>query len=159
VFAASGLSGVASAFFFGRVDTRGREWALLVWPMVALVPVVGLMLVAAGQPPAIGVVLLAVHMVGVGLLLGPMDIALFTVRQRRTDVAWLGRAFSVSMAFNYLGVPIGAAAAGLLAGTSIELAIVLLGLGGTIASAVAAATMVPRDDPRTTTLGAESAAD
>jgi MFS family permease len=157
VFAASGLSGVASAFFFGRVDTRGKEWALLVWPMVALVPVVGLMLLAAGQPPAFGVVLLAVHMVGVGLLLGPMDVALFTVRQRRTDVAWLGRAFSVSMAFNYLGVPIGAAVAGILATGSIELAIVLLGLGGTIASAIAAATMVPRDDPRTGSLATEGA--
>lgn len=156
VFAASGVAGVASAFFFGRVDTRGREWALLVWPMIALVPVVGVMLVAAGQPPAVGVGLLAVHMVGVGLLLGPMDVALFTVRQRRTDVAWLGRAFSVSMAFNYLGVPIGAALAGVLASRSIELAIVALGLGGTIASAIAAATMVPRDDPAAETASAET---
>jgi predicted MFS family arabinose efflux permease len=82
----------------------------------------------------------------VGLLIGPMDIALFTVRQRRTDPAWMGRAFAVSMAFNYLGVPIGAALGGILADTSIESAIVVLGLGGAVLSAAAAALMVPRTD-------------
>lgn len=148
VFAASGISGVASAFFFGRVDTRGREWSLLVWPMVALIPVVGLLLVAAGVASVpVGLALLVVHMVLVGLLLGPMDIALFTVRQRRTDPAWMGRAFSVSMAFNYLGIPIGAALAGILADQSLETAIVVLGLGGATASAIAAALLVPRTDP------------
>ena len=148
VFAASGVSGVASAFTFGRVDTRGREWSMLVWPMVALIPVVGLLLVASGVASVpVGVALLVVHMIGVGLLLGPMDIALFTVRQRRTDPAWMGRAFSVSMAFNYLGIPIGAALAGILAASSLQLPIIVLGLGGTIASALAAAFLVPRVDP------------
>lgn len=148
VFAASGISGVASAFYFGRVDTRGREWSLLVWPMLALIPVVGLLLVAAGVTSVpVGVAILVVHMVLVGLLLGPMDIALFTVRQRRTDPAWMGRAFSVSMAFNYLGIPIGAAVAGILADRSLEAAIVVLGLGGATASAIAAALLVPRADP------------
>jgi hypothetical protein len=52
------------------------------------------------------------------------------------------------MAFNYLGVPIGAALAGLLADRSIELAILVLGIGGTVASALAAALLVPRGDPR-----------
>ncbi|HEY6609468.1 MAG TPA: MFS transporter [Candidatus Limnocylindria bacterium] len=157
VFAASGISGVASAFLFGRMDTRGREWSLLVWPMVALIPAVGLMLAAAGAPAGVGIALLALYMVLVGLLLGPMDIALFTVRQRRTDPAWIGRAFSVSMAFNYLGIPIGAAIAGVLATQSIELAIIILGLGGAIASALAAAFLVPREDPGTpATAAAES---
>ena len=72
VFAASGISGVASAAFFGRVDSRGREWAMLVWPMVGLVPVVGLLLIAAGQASVpVGVALLVLEMLGVGLLLGP----------------------------------------------------------------------------------------
>lgn len=147
-FAASGISGVASAFFFGRMDTRGREWAMLVIPMIILVPVVGLLLIAAGQPAMpIGIGLVFVEMLLVGLLLGPMDIALFTVRQRRTERAWMGRAFAVSMAFNYLGVPVGAAVAGLLADQSIEAAIVVLGLGGATASALAAMVLVPRTDP------------
>ena len=154
VFAVSGISGVASAALFGRVDTRGREWAMLVWPMLGLVPVVALLLLAAGQAsPQVGVALLALEMFGVGLLLGPADIALFTVRQRRTDPAWTGRAFAVSMAFNYLGMPIGAALAGLLADRSLELSIVVLGIGGTVLSLLATVFLVPRQDPAVTTLG------
>jgi predicted MFS family arabinose efflux permease len=130
------------------MSTRGKEWSLLVWPMVALVPTVALLLVAAGQASVpLGLGLLVVEMLLVGLLIGPMDIALFTVRQRRTDPAWMGRAFAVSMAFNYLGMPVGAALAGLLADRSIETAILVLGIGGSILAAVAAAVLVPRREP------------
>jgi MFS family permease len=146
VFAASGLSGVASAFAFGRMNTRGREWGLLVWPMVALIPVVALLLLAAGAPSAVvGVAVLVLEMVLVGVLIGPIDIALFTVRQRRTDPGWMGRAFAVSMAFNYLGMPVGAALAGALAGQSLETAIIVLGVGGSLIGALAAAFLVPKD--------------
>lgn len=149
VFAASGISGMASALLFGRMDTRGREWSLLVWPMLALVPTVALLLVAAGQTPLpLGLGMLVLEMLIVGILIGPMDIALFTVRQRRTDPAWMGRAFSVSMAFNFVGMPIGALVAGLLADRSLEVAIVLLGIGGAAAATAAAALLVPRTDPR-----------
>jgi len=146
VFAASGLSGVASAFAFGRMDTRGREWGLLVWPMVALIPVVALLLIAAGATSAaVGVAVLVLEMVLVGVLIGPIDIALFTVRQRRTDPGWMGRAFAVSMAFNYLGMPVGAALAGVLADRSLETAIIVLGVGGSLIGALAAAFLVPKD--------------
>jgi MFS family permease len=149
-FAASGVSGVISAFLFGRMDTRRREWSLLVWPMLALIPTVGLLHLAAGAASVpIGLALIVAEMLIVGLLVGPMDIALFTVRQRRTDPAWMGRAFSVSMAFNYLGVPIGAALAGIIADRSIETAIVLLGIGGATASFAAAALLVPREEAPT----------
>ncbi|MGH2380414.1 MAG: MFS transporter [Candidatus Limnocylindria bacterium] len=149
VLAASGVSGMASAFMFGRMDTRGREWSLLVWPIVALAPVVALLLIAAGQSAFVplGVALLAAESLLVGVLYGPIDIALFTVRQRRTDPAWMGRAFAVSMAFNFLGLPIGAAVAGLLAEGSIELAILVLGVGGALGAAASAAFLVPRTDP------------
>ena len=147
VFAASGVSGMASAFLFGRMDSRGREWSMLVWPMLALVPTIGLLLVAAAQQSVLlGLGFLFLEMLLVGVLIGPMDIALFTVRQRRTDKAWMGRAFSVSMAFNYLGVPVGAALAGLLADSSIEIAILVLGVGGSLAAAAAAAFLVPRGE-------------
>jgi MFS family permease len=148
VFAVSGVSGMASAFLFGRMDTRGREWSLLVWPAVGLVPVMAVLLLAAGQAAFIplGIGLLVLESLLVGIITGPMDIALFTVRQRRTDPAWMGRAFSVSMAFNFLGVPIGAALAGILADSSIEAAIVVLGIGGSIAAAMCAAFLVPRVD-------------
>ena len=162
VFAASGVAGMISSFAFGRMDTRGREWALMVWPMTALVPVFGLLLVAAGMDPLpIGLVVLFLEMALVGALIGPMDIALFTVRQRRTDPAWMGRAFAVSMAFNYVGVPVGAAVAGLLADRSLETSIVVLGIGGSALAALAAAFLVPRHDPeageRTASMGEAAA--
>jgi len=151
VFAVSGISGMASALLFGRMDTRGREWTLLVLPTLGLVPAMLLLLFGAGQRDVVplGLALLALESLLIGLIAGPMDIALFTVRQRRTDPAWMGRAFSVSMAFNFLGVPIGAAVAGILADSSIELAILILGVGGALAAAAAAAFLVPRTDPAT----------
>jgi MFS family permease len=148
VFAVSGVAGIASSFAFGRMDTRGREWPMLIWPQLALVPVVALLLVAAGAPVPVGLALVVVEMALVGILIGPMDIALFTVRQRRTDTAWIGRAFAVSMAFNYVGVPVGAALAGLLADGSIEAAILVLGIGGSILATLAGLLLVPRSDPR-----------
>lgn len=148
VFAVSGVAGIASSFAFGRMDTRGREWPMLIWPQLALVPVVALLLVAAGAPVPVGLALVVVEMALVGILIGPMDIALFTVRQRRTDTAWIGRAFAVSMAFNYVGVPVGAALAGLLADGSIEAAILVLGIGGSILATLAGLFLVPRSDPR-----------
>jgi MFS family permease len=151
IFAVSGISGVASAFLFGRMDTRGREWSLLVWPIVALAPTVALMLIAAGQSDIVplGIALLTIYSLLLGFLAGPIDIALFTVRQRRTDPAWMGRAFAVSMAFNFLGMPVGAAVAGILADSSIESAILILGIGGALAAAASGALLVPRMDPAT----------
>ena len=46
-----------------------------------------------------------------------------TLRQRRTDPAWFGRAFAVSMALNYVGTPIGSALAGPLIGWSLDAAL------------------------------------
>jgi hypothetical protein len=98
----------------------------------------------------LGVALLFVQSLLLGVLWGPVDIALFTVRQRRTDPAWMGRAFAVSMAFNFVGLPVGAALAGLLAEQSLEAAIVILGVGGAIGAAASAAFLVPRADPAVT---------
>lgn len=145
VFAASGITGTASAFLAGRLDTRGREWQLLVVPMICYLPALALLLPAAGSNDmAIGLMLAVVSFGLYGLLTGPMDIALFTVRQRRTDPAWMGRAFAVSMAFNFAGYPIGAALAGVLAARSIELAIVV-GLVAVVVASVFAAVLVPRE--------------
>jgi MFS family permease len=150
VFAASGLSGMASALVFGRIDTRGREWAMLVVPMILGAPVIALLLPAAGVlgpiAPEVGLALLVVMMFGFGLLNGCIDIALFTVRQRRTDPAWMGRAFAVSMAFNFAGYPIGAAIAGALVATSLA-ASIWLGVIAAIASAAFAAFLIPVREP------------
>ena len=148
VFALSGVAGMASALAFGRIDTRGREWPLLVYPMLAVAPAVALLLPPAivdGLDPAIGVAFLAGWSIVVGIANGPLDIALFTIRQRRTDPAWTGRAFAVSMAMNFVGFPIGAAIAGVLAATSLTWAIVP-GIFACLAAVAFAAFLVPRQD-------------
>ncbi|HET9521862.1 MAG TPA: MFS transporter [Candidatus Limnocylindrales bacterium] len=148
IFAVSGIAGMGSALAFGRMDTRGREWRLLVVPMLAVAPAVALLLVPAavdGIDPVAGVALLAGWAIIIGVANGPLDIALFTIRQRRTDPAWMGRAFAVSMAFNFFGYPIGAAVGGLLADVSLPLAIVPA-IGASILGVVFAAALVPQAD-------------
>ena len=48
VFALSGITGMASALVFGRVDTRGREWPMIVVPMALSAAAVALILPAVG---------------------------------------------------------------------------------------------------------------
>jgi hypothetical protein len=54
----------------------------------------------------------------------------------------MGRAFAVSMSFNASGIPIGAAAAGLIAARSIEAA-VALGVATSVIAGFIAAIMIP----------------
>jgi hypothetical protein len=148
VFALAGISGMISALVFGRVDTRGREWSMIVVPMLLSAGAVALILPAVGAGGVevglgAGLAFLAAHSLAIGLLQGPLDIALFTVRQRRTDPAWMGRAFAVSMAVNFMGFPVGAVAAGVIATVSLPAA-VGLGVVACLAGGLLAARMVPR---------------
>lgn len=151
-FAVSGISGIASTFAFGRLDSRRREWAWLVYPMALATPMVALLLVAntaaAVAAPVIGLLVAGGAMLLTGFLSGPLGIAMFTMRQRRTDPAWIGRAFAVSMAFNFAGYPIGAALAGTLAERSLDVAIVAA-VAATLGAAALAALMVPRQQAPT----------
>ena len=146
VFAASGLSGMVSALLFGRLDTRDREWAMLVIPIALMAPVIGLVLPAAGVlgpiAPEVGLALMVAMMFLFGLLNGSTDIALFTVRQRRTDPAWMGRAFAVSMAFNFVGFPVGAALAGALVTVSLA-ATIWVAVVACLGAAALAAVLIP----------------
>jgi MFS family permease len=124
LFAVMGGFGMLSALLVGRAGTEGRERRLLGLPML-------------GTAGAFAVLAVAHHLVWValalalaGLLTGPVDVALFTVRQRRTHPAWMGRAFAVSASLNFLGVPVGSG----LAGTSVALS-----LSGTLLIASACA--------------------
>jgi MFS family permease len=130
-FAVMGVTGAIAAFAFGRVDSDGRERPMLAIPMLAMAA--GLALLIAG--PSLFLVVMAMAIVGFAN--GPLDIALFTLRQRRTDPAWMGRAFAVSMSFNYTGVPIGSLVAGLLATQWLELTVVLAALAAVVAAAFA----------------------
>jgi MFS family permease len=148
-FAISGVAGVASTLAFGRIDSRGIEWRMLVYPMVFMVPGYALLLLANSEPavamPAIGLLLIGLTMLIFGLMNGPLDIGLFTIRQRRTDTAMMGRAFAISMALNFSGFPVGAVLAGLLAERSLDLAIA----AAVIASAIGVlftAVLVPKTE-------------
>jgi predicted MFS family arabinose efflux permease len=75
-------------------------------------PLVGVAAASALLPFASSLTVVGVAMFLIGVANGPLDIAFYTLRQRRTDPAWIGRAFAVSMALNYSGVPVGSALAG-----------------------------------------------
>ncbi len=139
VFALQGLGGMGAAFVAGRMDTRGKERALIVLPMLGWAPVLALLLLHEGLLPV------AISMFLSGLLNGPLDIGMFTVRQRRTDPAWMGRAFAVSMAFNFAGYPIGSSLSGWLATESID-ATILLGVGACLVAGIIAWLMIPAAD-------------
>ena len=140
VFAISGVAGIFTAFLAGRLDTRDREWSMVVWPMFGMVVAVALLLATNS------LLLIALSMALTGLLNGPLDIGMFTMRQRRTDPALLGRAYAVSMSFNFMGFPVGSAIAGLLAPVSLDGAIIF-GVVACLAAAVIAAALVPRVEP------------
>jgi MFS family permease len=125
------VGGFVAALIFGRVDTSGRERYILAacWGGTAL----GLALLFPGT--TLPLVFLA--MLITGALNGPGDVTMFTLRQRRTDMAWLGRAFAVSAAFNFAGYPIGSAIAGAVVGYALAPAVlfgvVMCLLGGFLA--------------------------
>ena len=140
VFAIQGVAGMLAALVVGRWRTEGRERAMIVRPTVLMAVATALLLVPIGLP---GVILAFTIM---GVLYGPYDVGMFTLRQRRTDPAWMGRAFAISMGFNYLGYPIGSFVGGVLAAVSIEAAIVFA-IAAALASAVFAITLLPADEP------------
>lgn len=117
LWGAMGAAGLVAALIAGRIKTQGRERYLMV----------GAILIGAAAmatlPFARGVAIVAVAIVIVGLANGPLDVALFTLRQRRTDQAWFGRAFAISMSLNVVGAPIGSAMVGPLIGWSLDAAL------------------------------------
>ncbi|HEY7624327.1 MAG TPA: MFS transporter [Candidatus Limnocylindria bacterium] len=114
MFALSGVTAAISVLFVGRVGTEGRERPLLAGAMLAMaVGYLGLIF-------APNLFAVALVMIFTGLAAGPFDVVLFTLRQRRTDPAWLGRAFAVSMSLNFIGFPVGSAIGGATAAASVE---------------------------------------
>jgi len=139
LFALAGVSGSISVLLMGRISTLGRERQLLAGAMLGTAACFAFVLLFP-QP-----LLVAVAMLAWGIATGPFDVVLFTIRQRRTDPAWLGRAFAVSMALNFAGFPIGSAIAGAVVPVSIELAFGLA-VAATIAGAALAYAGIPERD-------------
>jgi MFS family permease len=111
------VAGLGAALVFGRLKTEGKERLLMFGGLVVSTVAIALLPLASSLP------LVVVSVVLFGLALGPFDIGLFTIRQRRVDPAWFGRAFAVSMAINYIGTPIGSALAGPVIASSLNLAL------------------------------------
>jgi len=139
VMAVQGVAGMLAAVAVGSIDTRDRERTMLVVPMIGVGLATGILLV---RSDLFGIVLL----MGIaGLLNGPLDVALFTLRQRRTHPDWTGRAFAVSMSFNYLGGPIGSAITGFMAARSMDAAIIF-GIVTCVVAGIMGAAMIPRTE-------------
>lgn len=106
LWAIYGLASVPSALAFGRVNTEGRE--RLVMSLTALAAGLGVLLLAVANEAWVAVAAMLIA----GLANGPFDVSMFSLRQRRTDPAWFGRAFAISMGVNWAGTPIGSALSG-----------------------------------------------
>ena len=139
VMAVQGLSGMIAAMGVGSIDSRNHERTMLVVPMIGMGLAMVILLV---RPDLFGIVLL---MTITGFLCGPLDVALFTLRQRRTHPDWTGRAFAVSMSFNYLGGPIGSAITGFMAAQSLNTAIIF-GVVSCLVAGVMGAVMIPASE-------------
>jgi predicted MFS family arabinose efflux permease len=143
MFGLSGVFGVVSAFISGRLKTEGRERILIIVPAFLFIGTTAILLWPAGLLP------IALCMGVSGLVNGPLDIAMFTLRQRRTDPAWMGRAFTVSMNLNFSGFPIGAAIGGFLVNYSVE-GTILFGVAANVVGVLIAWALIPRGEDVTT---------
>ncbi|TME25420.1 MAG: MFS transporter [Chloroflexi bacterium] len=114
LFTLQGLTAAVSVLLVGRFGTAGRERELMAGSI--LLQSLGY-LIALLAPDLL---IVGVAMLVLGIATGPFDVVLFTMRQRRTDPAWLGRAFAVSMSLNFIGFPVGTAIGGAIAAGSVE---------------------------------------
>jgi len=117
LWALLGIGSAVSVLFFGRLNSEGRERLMI--GVATLAGSLGVAVLAVTG----NLFLAAAAMAVVGLANGPADIALFSMRQRRTDPAWYGRAFAVSMSLNFAGTPLGSAISGPLIHVGLTFAI------------------------------------
>ncbi len=136
LWAAAGLAGGLGALYAGHLRTVGRERKFIA--IGTLATAVAIFPVSA----SFGLVGLAVGLVLAGLLEGPVDVGVLSLRQRRTDPDWLGRVLAVSMSLNMSGLPLGSAIGGIIVAHSPSLAFAIAAVASVLA-AVAAYFLVP----------------
>jgi MFS family permease len=132
LWAAMGLAGGVGALLAGHLWTTGRERQVMAAGMVVTA------LAASPIAAEFGFGGLAVGLMLAGVVSGPIDVALLTLRQRRTDPRQFGRVLSISMSLNLAGFPMGYAIAGMLITTSLSSAFILAGLASAIAAVATA---------------------
>ncbi|HEY8953139.1 MAG TPA: MFS transporter [Candidatus Dormibacteraeota bacterium] len=140
LWGALGAAGLVSALVAGRVRTEGRERQIMLGGIIVTA------VAMATLPFATSVAAVAIVLVVMGIANGPFDISLFTLRQRRTDPAWFGRAFAVSMSVNFVGTPIGSALAGTLIERSVDVALWTAVAGVLVAGIFPMLTIPAHDD-------------
>jgi predicted MFS family arabinose efflux permease len=131
--------GLISALVVGRMSSAGRERQMMV--AAILITTAGIFLLAVAG----NLVFVFVGIAVIGLSTGPFDIGMFTLRQRRTDPAWFGRVFAVSMSLNSIGNPVGSALAGPLIAVSVSAALVAAGVLSLLAAALPLGTIPARE--------------
>jgi MFS family permease len=144
-WALQGVGGVVSALLFGRVNSEGRERIVVALSSLVMAGAIAMLLVATN----LGIVYFASLVVG--LAVGPVDVAIFSLRQRATEMAWFGRAMAVSMSLNFSGNPIGSAISGPLVHFGLDVALVVSVVLTAVAAGLALVT-IPR--PATVTAAA-----
>ena len=121
----------------------GRERLLIAGCIAIQVPALAMLAFASSLPVVFAAGVIA------GLAGSAINVGIFALRQRRTDPAWFGRAFAVSMSLNFAGQPFGSALSGPLLEHSISLPFVL-GAGIDALAVLAALVLIPKA-PRAST--------
>ncbi|WP_244563611.1 MFS transporter [Ensifer aridi] len=136
LWAAVGIAGSVGALLAGHFRTTGRERHVMAAGMVVTA--------FAAWPIAteFGFGGLVIGLMLAGVTSGPIDVALLTLRQRRTDPQQLSRVMSISMSLNSAGFPLGSAIAGLVITNSSPATFVLAGIASVVA-AIATASIPP----------------
>ncbi|KWB78337.1 MFS transporter [Burkholderia ubonensis] len=143
MWTAVGAAGGVGALLAGHLRTVDRERRIMA---------VGMAVTATAAWPVageFGLGGLVAALIVVGIASGPIDVALLTLRQRRTDPRQLGRVMSISMSLNVAGFPIGSAIAGTLAATSSSAALMMAGIASAMAALATSA--IPHDLTRART--------
>src|SRR5207245_8757019 len=136
IFAVVGLAGLVAGLLIGRVSTEGRERRLIAGCIAIQVPTLVLLAFTSSLPMVFAIAVIA------GAAGSVINVGIFALRQRRTDPAWFGRAFAVSMSLNFAGAPIGSALSGPLLEHSIAVPL-LLGAAINVLAVVAALVLIP----------------
>jgi len=131
LWGALGAAGVVSGLVSGGLGTENRERRLMAGGML-LTALALLFLPLAGNLLVVLACVCAVGLVG-----SPVDVALLSLRQRKTERSKLGRVLAISMSLNLAGFPLGSAVSGPLIATSLALAFVVAAAACALAAAVA----------------------
>jgi predicted MFS family arabinose efflux permease len=138
VWAAVGVAGGFGALLAGRLRTKGRERGIMALGMLATACALWPIAAELGWGGLVFGLMVA------GAVAGPIDVALLTLRWRRTDPGQFGRVLSVSMSLNMIGFPLGSALAGILAARWLWASFAAAALAAALAAA--AILLIPREE-------------